>query len=54
MSYTEIQTLLGHLRQLDEITILELLDISTEDLLDAFIDRVVDNQAKLYSQYAED
>lgn len=54
MSYTEIQPLLEKLRQLDEVSILELLEISTEDLLDAFVDKVLDNQAKIYSLYDEE
>jgi hypothetical protein len=54
MSYTEIQPLLEKLKQLDEVTILELLDINAEDLIDAFCDRILDNQAKIYTQYAEE
>lgn len=54
MSYTEIQPLLEKLKQLDEVIIMELLEISTEDLIDAFVDRIVDNQAKIYSLYAKE
>lgn len=38
MSYMDI--LMERLRQYDEVQILELLDISTEDLLDRFKDKV--------------
>lgn len=35
--------LLMKLKQLDEVTVLELLELTTEDLIDAFADRIEDN-----------
>lgn len=47
--------LIEHLRQLDEITLLELLDINAEELVDAFLDKVDERQEYLYGQFeAED
>jgi hypothetical protein len=54
MTYTEILPLLEKLRQLDEIVLLELLEITTEDLVDTFIDRILENQDKFYHLYAEE
>jgi len=42
--------LLEKLRGLDEITLLELLEITSEELVDAFIDKIEDNLPKLYDQ----
>lgn len=39
--------LIEELQQVDEVALLELLDISTQDLIDAFLDRIADNQSKL-------
>lgn len=35
------------LKRLDEITLLELLDISSDDLVERFYDIIEDNQLKL-------
>lgn len=40
--------LIEELRKADEITLLEVLEITSEDLLDRFMDRVDDNMDKLY------
>jgi hypothetical protein len=40
--------LLEELRKTDEISLLEVLEITSEDLLDRFMDRVEDNMDKLY------
>lgn len=40
--------LLEELRKVDEVTLLELLEINSEDLLDAFLDRVRENKDRLY------
>lgn len=40
--------LIEELRKTDEITLLEVLEITSEDLLDRFMDRVDDNMDKLY------
>ncbi len=42
--------LLETLRKLDEITLLELLEVTSEDLIDAFIDKVDDHIDKLYEK----
>lgn len=42
--------LIGYLRTLDEILILELLEITSDDLLDAFMDKVEENLDKIYRQ----
>ncbi len=39
--------LIEELQTVDEITLLELLEISTQDLIDAFRDRIDENQSKL-------
>jgi predicted component of type VI protein secretion system len=39
--------LLEELRNLDEVTLLELLNVSANDLVDAFLDRIDENQSKL-------
>lgn len=33
---------------MDEISLLELLELTSEDIVDAFIDKIVDNKEKLY------
>jgi len=44
---------LDKLRALDEVTLMELLDISSEDIVDAFIERIEDNLNFIYSQLNE-
>lgn len=39
--------LIEELRLIDEVTLLELLNISTQDLIDAFLDRIEEKQGKL-------
>lgn len=39
--------LIEELRKLDEVTLLELLGINADDLVDAFLDRIEENQPKL-------
>ena len=34
---------MSRLKQLDEITLLEVLDISSEELIDRFIDKIEEN-----------
>ena len=45
--------LIDELRMIDEITLMELLQITTEDLIDAFLDRIQENQGKL-TKYVHD
>lgn len=42
--------ILDQLRSLDEVTLMELLEITSEDLVDAFIDRIEDNLSFIYTQ----
>jgi len=42
--------LFERLKQFDEITILELLDITTEELLDRFRERVLRRQDQLFGE----
>lgn len=53
MSYTELKEVIEWLKSLDEVQILELLEIGTQDLVDAFMDKVIDNQAKVFRIYVE-
>ena len=39
--------LIEELRLIDEVTLLELLQVDTQDLIDAFRDRIEENQGKL-------
>lgn len=39
--------LIEQLRKIDEITLLELLNLTSDDLIDAFLDRIQDNEDKL-------
>lgn len=46
--------LLTRLRRLDEVTLLELLDINSNEIVDAFLDKIEDNlnflRSKVYDQ----
>lgn len=42
--------LLEVLRGLDEISLLELLEITSEDIVDRFADKIEDNLDKLYDK----
>lgn len=44
--------LLDELKKLDEITLLELLELTSEDLVDAFLEKINDKIEYLYSQVA--
>lgn len=39
--------LLEELRALDEVTLLELLEVTSEELVDAFLDKIADDKEKL-------
>ena len=39
--------LIDELRMLDEVILLELLEVTSEDIVDAFLDRIKENQEKL-------
>ena len=42
------------LKNLDEITLMEVLDISSEDLVDRFTDRIEDRLAELEPELEDD
>lgn len=46
--------LITTLRQLDEITLLELLEVNSDELVDAFLDKIEDNLDRLYEKARED
>lgn len=35
------------LRQVDEVTLLELLELTSDDIIDAFLDRIEDNEERV-------
>jgi len=45
--------LLEYLRQVDEISLLEVLEITSSDLVDAFSDRILENLDKVYSNFGK-
>jgi tRNA A37 methylthiotransferase MiaB len=45
--------LIDELRKIDEITLLELLNVTSDDLIDAFLDLIKDNEDKLKSYIHE-
>lgn len=47
------QELIEKLKHLDEVLLLELLDISSEELVDAFIERVYDRIEYIYKEVEE-
>lgn len=51
---TNNTSLLIKLRKLDEVTLLELLEISSEEILDAFLDKVEEKENYLRDQLAEE
>ena len=46
--------LLEKLRKLDEVSLLELLEITSEELVDRFMDKIEDSLHKLYDKALED
>lgn len=49
-----LKILLQKLKQLDETLLMELLEINSEDLVDAFLDKIRDKENWLYAQLEED
>lgn len=47
MSDTELHSLLEHLRGYDPATLIEILNISSDDLIDQFVDYVADNYKQI-------
>lgn len=52
MNYQELADLIEKLRNVPEVDLLELLELSSEELLEFCIDRVFELQSKLY-RYVE-
>ena len=50
MDYIE---LLETLKQVDEVTLLELLDITSEELVDNFSDKITENLNRIYKKLRE-
>lgn len=46
--------LLKKLRKLDEVLLMELLEISSEDLVDAFLEKIDDKLTYIYNQLEEE
>lgn len=49
-----LQELQDRLKRFDEITLLELLDVTSEELVEAFIDRIEDNFDRLLNEVEYD
>ena len=47
---TAIDILFERLKQFDEVTLLELLDITSEELLERFKDKVLNRQNQLFGE----
>lgn len=47
------QELLDRLRKEDEVTLLELLDITSDDIVDKFLDSIEDNLDRIARWYEE-
>lgn len=41
------------LRKTDEVTLLELLELTSDDLVDAFLDKIRENKDRLYKYVSE-
>ena len=54
MSYTDLKELVEFLRTVDEVTLLELLEIDSDDLVDTFSDKIADKKDRLFQYYHEE
>lgn len=45
--------LLAKLRNLDQIELIELLKLSSDDIVDAFLDRIEEDEDNLYEQVSD-
>lgn len=45
---------ISHLKRVDEISLLEVLDISSEDLVDRFVDFIEDRYEQLCEEFEEE
>jgi len=50
---TSKSELLNKLRKLDEVLLMELLEITSEELVDAFVDKIDDKLEYIYNQLEE-
>ena len=50
MDYAEV---LEELKQIDEVTLLELLDITSEDLVDNFSEKITEHLNRIYKKLHE-
>lgn len=50
----DLKSLEDKLKKIDEISLLEVLDISSEDIVDRFIDKIEDNFEELSADFEED
>jgi len=50
MDYAEV---LDELKKLDEVTLLELLEIDSEEIVDNFGDKITDNLNRIYKKLRE-
>lgn len=46
--------LIERLRKVDEITLMELLEINSDDIVDAFLDKITDNEERLWKVFQEE
>lgn len=53
MSYT-FQDLMNRLRKVDEVSLLEILDISSEELVDRFQDMIEERMESLIEEFEEE
>jgi hypothetical protein len=47
---THVDLLIERLKQFDEVTLLELLDITAEELLERFLDKVDERKQQLFGE----
>lgn len=50
----DLKSLEDKLKRIDEVSLLEVLDISSEDIVDRFIDKIEDNFEELSADFEED
>lgn len=45
--------LLEQLRKLDEVLLLELIELTSEDIVDAFVDRIIEHEQRIRREIEE-
>lgn len=53
MSYTELKELIDWLKDQEETDLLEILQLTSSDLVDGFLDTIIEEQDKLTRIYVE-